>query len=51
MLHDRNSIRDQLADDVYASRDLSVAMPKFTFPQKEHDARDAMQRRKPQSTT
>ena len=43
MLHDRDSIRDQLADDVYASRDLSVAMPKFTFPAKEHDSRDAMQ--------
>ena len=43
MLHDRESIRDQLADDVYASRDLSVAMPKYRFPAKEQDSRDAYQ--------
>jgi glutamate decarboxylase len=43
VLHERTSIRDQLADDVYASRDLSIAMPKFRFPAHEHDPRDAYQ--------
>lgn len=43
MLHERESVREQLTDEVYASRDLSVAMPKFRFPEREHDPRDAYQ--------
>jgi len=43
MLHERESVREQLADEVYASRDLSVSMPKFRFPRQEQDARDAYQ--------
>ncbi len=31
-LHEKNSIRDELEDDVYASVDLSVSMPKYKFP-------------------
>ncbi|MCA9068201.1 MAG: glutamate decarboxylase, partial [Planctomycetaceae bacterium] len=38
-LHDRDSVRDNLEDEVYASGDLSIAMPKYKFPQKEHDPR------------
>jgi glutamate decarboxylase len=43
VLHERESVREQLTDEVYASRDLSVAMPKFRFPEREHDPRDAYQ--------
>ncbi|MDH0090294.1 glutamate decarboxylase [Achromobacter mucicolens] len=42
-LHAKNSVRDSLLDDVYASTDLSVAMPKFKLPEKEHDPRHAYQ--------
>ncbi|QDU40849.1 Glutamate decarboxylase beta [Maioricimonas rarisocia] len=40
-LHERDLIRDGLDDDVYASSDLSVRMPKYRFPQQEHDPRHA----------
>jgi glutamate decarboxylase len=40
-LHSRNLIRDRLDDDVYASVDLSVSMPKYKFPDHEHDPRHA----------
>ncbi len=40
-LHSKDSIRDDLLDDVYASTDLSVAMPKYKFPGGEHDPRHA----------
>ena len=40
-LHDKNSVGDKLDDDVYASVDLSVSMPKFKFPQAEQDPRHA----------
>jgi len=43
MLHERETVREQLDDEVYASRDLSVTMPKFQFPPREQDARDAYQ--------
>ena len=42
-LHDKDSIRHDLLDDVYASNDLSVSMPKYKMPQKEHDPRHAYQ--------
>ncbi|MEF3695912.1 glutamate decarboxylase [Desulfolutivibrio sp.] len=42
-LHKRETIRDDLLDDVYASSDLSVRMPKYRFPEKEIDPRHAYQ--------
>ena len=40
-LHDNKSVRDQIDDDVYASVDLSVSMPKYKFPAAERDPRHA----------
>ncbi len=42
-LHHKDSIRDDLLDDVYASNDLSVSMPKYKFPKNEHDPSHAYQ--------
>ena len=42
-LHEKNKVKDNLLDDVYASSDLSVAMPKYKMPEKEHDPRHAYQ--------
>ena len=41
VLHDKNSVRENLLDEVYASVDLSVSMPKYRFPQREQDPRHA----------
>ena len=38
-LHWKNDVRDDLLDDVYASTDLSVSMPKYKIPEGEHDPR------------
>ncbi|MBT5415238.1 MAG: glutamate decarboxylase [Rhodospirillaceae bacterium] len=38
-IHHRRSVRDELLDDVYASTDLSTAIPKFKFPENQHDPR------------
>ena len=43
MLHEKDSVRDQLDDDLFASADLSVAMPKYKIPEHEHDPRHAFQ--------
>ncbi|MCD4526762.1 glutamate decarboxylase [Nocardioides sp. cx-173] len=43
MLHNKDSVRGALEDDVFASTDLSVAMPKYKFPQDEHVARHVFQ--------
>jgi glutamate decarboxylase len=43
MLHEKELIREALGDSVYSSADLSIAMPKFTFPEKEHSPRHAYQ--------
>jgi glutamate decarboxylase len=40
-LHDRDSVREPLEDEVYASTDLSVALPKYKFPASEQDPRHA----------
>ena len=40
-LHSKDSVRDNLEDDVYASADLSQSMPKYRFPDSEHDPRAA----------
>jgi glutamate decarboxylase len=41
MLHEKQTVRQELDDDIYASSDLSVSMPKFKMPEKEHDPRHA----------
>ncbi len=40
-LHDKDSVRDNLEDELYASADLSVSMPKYKFPGTEQDPRHA----------
>jgi glutamate decarboxylase len=42
MLHERDSIRDEMLDEVYSSADVSVSMPKYRMADKEHDPRHAM---------
>ena len=42
-LHEKDKVKDSINDDVYASSDLSVVMPKYKFPKKEHDPRHAYQ--------
>jgi glutamate decarboxylase len=43
MLHSKNDVRDELLDEVFATTDLSQAMPKYKMPEKEHDPRHAFQ--------
>src|SRR5690349_24455987 len=43
MLHHRENIRDEILDEVFASTDLSIAMPKYRIPEKEHLGRHAYQ--------
>ena len=42
-LHEKDKVRGELLDDVYASDDLSVVMPKYKFPKNEHAPRHAYQ--------
>lgn len=42
-LHEKDSVRDDLLDDVYASSDLSIHMPKYRFPAEERDPRHVYQ--------
>ncbi len=42
-LHSKDDVRDRLFDDVYASTDLSVVMPKYKMPDNEQDPRHAYQ--------
>ncbi|MEM1368974.1 MAG: glutamate decarboxylase [Cyanobacteria bacterium P01_H01_bin.15] len=42
-LFEKNSIRENLNDDIYASTDLSVTVPKYKFPQAENDPRHVYQ--------
>ncbi|MFK0569818.1 glutamate decarboxylase [Endozoicomonas sp.] len=42
-LHYRDDILDNLIDDVYASSDLSVSMPKYKMPEKQQEPRHAYQ--------
>jgi glutamate decarboxylase len=39
MLHEKNAVRDDLLDQVFASSDLSVAVPKYKMPEQEQDPR------------
>ena len=43
MLHKKDDVRDELLDEVFASGDLSVSLPKYRMPQKEHLAAHAYQ--------
>ncbi|MEV5068753.1 glutamate decarboxylase [Microbacterium sp. LMI12-1-1.1] len=43
MLHKKDDVRDELLDEVFASGDLSVSLPKYRMPEKEHLARHAYQ--------
>ncbi|UHD15673.1 glutamate decarboxylase [Thiocapsa bogorovii] len=40
-LHSKDEVRSELLDDVFASADLSVVMPKYRMPEHEHDPRHA----------
>lgn len=42
-IHEKDKVRDELLDDVYASSDLSIVMPKYKFPKKQHEARHVYQ--------
>ncbi len=42
-LHYHDDILDNLVDDVYASSDLSVSMPKYKMPEKQQEPRHAYQ--------
>lgn len=42
-LHYRDDILDNLVDDIYASSDLSVSMPKYKMPEKQQEPRNAYQ--------
>ena len=42
-LHEKDSVRANLLDDLYASSDLSVRMPKYRFPEDEHEPRHVYQ--------
>lgn len=42
-LHDKDSIRNNLLDDLYASTDTSVTLPKYQMPAQEQDPRHAYQ--------
>jgi len=42
-LHEQDLVRDDLLDDVYTPTDLSTRMPKFRFPDEEHDPRHVYQ--------
>jgi len=42
-LHEKDTVRQHLLDEVFASNDLSVKMPKYKFPVEEHDPRHVYQ--------
>ncbi|MFN8623982.1 MAG: glutamate decarboxylase [Chloroflexota bacterium] len=43
MLHSKDDVRTTLDDDVFASTDLAVALPKYRIPDREQDPRHAFQ--------
>lgn len=43
LLHKKDDVRDELMDEVFSSGDLSVALPKYQMPLKEHLASHAYQ--------
>ncbi len=42
-LHEKNAVRNNLLDDIYASHDLSIRMPKYKFPDDEQNPRHVYQ--------
>ncbi len=42
-LHQKETVKENLLDDIYASTDLSVRMPKYKFPEGEHEPRHVYQ--------
>ncbi len=42
-LSEKDAIRKYIDDDVFASTDLSVSMPKYQFPEQEHEPSNAYQ--------
>jgi len=42
-LHDRDTVRQQIDDCVFADRDLTGPVPKYRFPREETLPRDAFQ--------
>ena len=42
-LHEKNAVRGSLLDDIFASSDLSERMPKYRFPEEEHNPRHVYQ--------
>jgi glutamate decarboxylase len=42
-LHERDSVRDEIEDCVFADRDLTRPVPKYRFPREETASRDAFQ--------
>ena len=42
-LHEKDTVRANLLDDLFASSDLSVRMPKYKFPEEEHNPRHVYQ--------
>jgi len=42
-LHEKDTVRANLLDDVYASTDLSIRMPKYKFPKDEQNPRHVYQ--------
>lgn len=42
-LHDKQMVRGEIIDDIYASRDLSTDLADLAFPEREHDPRHAFQ--------
>ncbi|HEY7968818.1 MAG TPA: pyridoxal-dependent decarboxylase, partial [Candidatus Limnocylindrales bacterium] len=43
MLHSREARRDDLDDDLFASTDLAISVPKYRIPEHENDPRHAYQ--------
>jgi glutamate decarboxylase len=42
-LHERDSVRAQMEDCVFAGRDLTRAVPKYKFPRDESASKEAFQ--------
>jgi glutamate decarboxylase len=43
MLHNKNDVRNDLDDDVFSSRDLDAALPKYRVPEHEHNSAHILQ--------
>ncbi len=43
MLHSRDARRDDLDDDLFASTDVAISVPKYRIPERENDPRHAYQ--------